>query len=824
MKSRLLLINILALLTVVVMAQPVVITPPSAVIQPGDSVRLTASGAMYYQWSPETGLSTTDGQVTVASPAVTTTYTCSGYAPGEESVFNGNFDQGNAGFTSAYYYSSDLYPESTYNVGPSAVTFHPDFIGTGHGGSGNFMVINGATTPNTNVWTEQITVEPDSYYAFSTWVCTVSAAGDEAQLQFSINGHQLGDVFSAPPYTGEWRQFYELWYSGNSTAATITILNQNTLGSGNDFGLDDISFCQLVLVGAPQCTVAVESLAATATADQTELCEGASTTLHAIATGAIGECTYSWTPEATLDDPSSPNPVASPALGSTTYSCTVNDGYSTQNVSVTLMVYPNETENTYETICANDVLDFYGTSVSAPGVYEHHLQTEFGCDKAIFLHLDNWPVNDTVYLDPSICAGETYDFHGTLYSQDGQVAYFDTVDNHGCLKVEKMVLTVGEYQMPPVLNQYECYSYGTTPSWTWDKTGVTYHENTVDEIILDDPEGGCPIKHRLNLQFHEEFYQEETKVACDSYYWPVTGETYYDNQEIVKTFHNAFGDQECDSTFILHLEINNYETTEYTAPYDESCDGYFWDNQGREYITDDAYDPEDHVYTKSGTYHRTYVNEMGCDSVVTMNVHLDYTPSPTPICPLDWDNPAPHWVITASEFEINVYDFFISDTNPDCIWDTVTWSFEDESLQWIIEPVGDKGSCCKVFVLNIVDDTVWLKARVYNRCAPEEGVSQRYWLVCSYYGVEEQNGNHAGFSVMPNPNNGQMTLCFEHFTGKINVKVYDMKGALLDSFQTYNDLTTNSIQYSLDKNAGGLYFFVATGKEGSVTRKVIIGQ
>ena len=288
MKSRLLLINILALLTVVVMAQPVVITPPSAVIQPGDSVRLTASGAMYYQWSPETGLSTTDGQVTVASPAVTTTYTCSGYAPGEESVFNGNFDQGNAGFTSAYYYSSDLYPESTYNVGPNAATFHPDFMGTGNGGSGNFMVINGATTPNTNVWTEQITVEPDSYYAFSTWVCTVSAAGDEAQLQFSINGHQLGDVFSAPPYTGEWRQFYELWYSGNSTAATITILNQNTLGSGNDFGLDDISFCQLVLVGAPQCTVAVESLAATATADQTELCEGASTTLHAMATGAIG--------------------------------------------------------------------------------------------------------------------------------------------------------------------------------------------------------------------------------------------------------------------------------------------------------------------------------------------------------------------------------------------------------------------------------------------------------------------------------------------------------------------------------------------------------
>jgi len=816
---------ILTFLAVCAFAQPVVITPPSAVIQPGESVTLTASGALYYQWSPEEGLSTVDDSVTVASPSVTTTYTCSGYAPGDESVFNGNFDQGNIGFTSAYTYSTNLYPESTYGVGSNAGDFHPDFMGTGHGGSGNFMIINGATSPNTNVWTEQITVSPNTYYAFSTWVCTVSAAGDVARLQFSINGRQIGEVFSAPSYTGEWLQFYELWYSGNSTSAAITILNQNTMGSGNDFGLDDISFCELVLVGAPQCTVSVESLAATATADDTDLCDGASTTLHAITTGAIGECTYSWTPANTLNDPTSPNPVATPTVGSTTYFCMVSDGYSTQNVSVTLVVHPNETENTYETICEGETFDFYGTPVSTPSVYEHHMQTEFGCDKAIFLHLENWPANDTTLIDPSICAGESYTFHGTVYDQDGQVAYFDTVDNHGCLKVEKMVLSVGEYQMPPVLNQYECYAYGTTPSWTWDKTGVTYHENTIDEVILPDPQGGCPIKYRLNLRFHEEYYHEETKVACDAYYWPITGETYYDSQDpIVKTFHHAFGDQECDSTFVLHLDINNYETNEFTVPYDESCDGYLWDPSGHEYSTEDVYDPENHFYTQSGTYRRTYFNDMGCDSVVTMTVHLDYTPSPWEIFPMDPENVAPHWVVTASEFQINTYDFCVTDTNPECNWDTVTWSFEDESLQWILEPIGDKGACCKVFVLNKVDDTIWLTARVINRCAPEEGVSQRYWMVCSYYGVDELNGDGADFSVMPNPNNGQMTLSFEHLTGKINVKVYDVKGNLMDSFNTYNDLISNSIQYDLGWCASGMYFFVVTGKEGTVSKKVVIEQ
>ena len=873
MNRRLLLVTIVLLLTSWAMAQQVVITPPSAVIEPGESVTLTASGALYYVWSPATGLSTTDGPVTVATPMVTTTYTCSGYGPGPESVFNGDFEQGNSGFTSAYTYSTNLYPESTYSVGDYAGDFHPDFVGTGHGGTGNFMVINGATSPNTNIWTEQITVSPDTYYAFSTWVCTVSPAGDAARLQFSINGSQIGEVFSAPSFTGEWLQFYELWYSGTSTSATITILNQNTVGSGNDFGLDDISFCELVLLGAPECTITVGSMTAMATADNTELCEGGYTMLHALPSGGVGNYRFNWTPANTLDNPTSQHPMATPEVGTTTYTCHISDDYSSQDVSVTIVVHPNEVEDNYETICANSTFDFYGQQVSTPGVYEHHLQTEFGCDKTLYLHLDNWPTydetlitenicygesylfygtsysqscqemyvdhsshgcdsivrlnltvypaNDTTLIDPSICEGETYNFHGTIYNQEGQTAYFDTVDNHGCLKVERFVLSVGEYQMPPVQYQFECYEHGTTPSWTWDKNGITYHENAIDEVVLDDPQGGCPIKHRLDLKFHEEYLHEETKVACDSYYWPITGQTYYTSQDrIEKTYHNAFGDKECDSTFVLHLEISNYETNEFTVPYDESCDGYFWDPKGHEYTTTDTYVPADNVYTASGTYHRTYKNQMDCDSIVTIHVDFDYTPTPSPIYPVDGDNPAPHWVITASEFQINTYDFHLWDNNPLCEWDTVTWSF-DEPLEWVLEPSGDQGKYCKVFVLNHVEDTVWLTAHVFNRCAPEEGIEQRYWLLCSFYGVDEQEEDKADFSVIPNPNNGQMMLSFENFMGKIDVKVYDMKGGMIDHFQTNNDSKDSIIPYELH-HACGMYFFVVTGKEGTVTKKVIV--
>jgi hypothetical protein len=169
------------------------------------------------------------------------------YSLGAENVINGGFEQGNVGFTSEYEYDEGiLLYEGLYNVDYDASLHHPDFIGAGHGGTGYFMIINGAMESEIKVWTEQISVMPNTCYVFSTWVCTL-VEESEAMLQFSINGAQIGNIFMAPEEVNTWQQFYVSWYSGNSTTATITILNQNTVSMGNDFGLDDISFRELIL-------------------------------------------------------------------------------------------------------------------------------------------------------------------------------------------------------------------------------------------------------------------------------------------------------------------------------------------------------------------------------------------------------------------------------------------------------------------------------------------------------------------------------------------------------------------------------------------------
>ena len=263
---------------------------------------------------------------------------------------------------------------------------------------------------------------------------------------------------------------------------------------------------------------------------------------------------------------------------------------------------------------------------------------------------------------------------------------------------------------------------------------------------------------------------------------------------------------------------------------EENCDSYFWDPMGHEYspgsnyVPGNAFDPEDHVFnmsTHGNPYVRTYTNIYGCDSVVSMNVTFEYTPHPTPIYPMDATNDKPHWVVTATEFQINSYDFNLWDENPNCHWDTVLWTC-DEAPDWILEPFGDRGQCCKLYVLGYIEDTIWLKAHAFNRCAPDEGIEQKYWLISSFYGIEEQAASLSSFDVVPNPNNGQMTLNFEYLTGKVNIRVYDMRGTLIDQFETYNGNGPGTYQYNMRTKADGIYFFVATSKEGTVAKKVVI--
>jgi len=118
------------------------------------------------------------------------------------------------------------------------------------------MAVNGSTDAGIKVWGEIVTVTPNTDYQFSAWISAINFRS-QAQLNFSINGDVLGaDIqpldMSGPDasgnYTNPWKQFSVIWNSGSNTSADIRIIDGSLIYSGNDFGLDDISF-------SPVCTV-----------------------------------------------------------------------------------------------------------------------------------------------------------------------------------------------------------------------------------------------------------------------------------------------------------------------------------------------------------------------------------------------------------------------------------------------------------------------------------------------------------------------------------------------------------------------------------------
>jgi gliding motility-associated-like protein len=241
-------------------------------ICPGEFVQIKASdGSFGYQWDAEPTLTSVTLQNPIAMPGVTTTYTVrSKVTDGANLVTNGDFEQGNTGFTSEYRHFVSGMPQ--LEQGFYAVADNPRLYNTSgfsackdHTGglAGKMLIADGASNSNAvpvgaKLWSQPINVEPNTDYAFSSWITNISN-GSPSSLRFSINGTSIGTPVLSLPGTCSWQQFYVMWNSGNATTAIISISEGTGSGGGNDFAIDDISFNKVreivetvqVIVGRP---------------------------------------------------------------------------------------------------------------------------------------------------------------------------------------------------------------------------------------------------------------------------------------------------------------------------------------------------------------------------------------------------------------------------------------------------------------------------------------------------------------------------------------------------------------------------------------------
>ena len=676
----------------------------------------------------------------------------------------------------------------------------------------------------------------------------VANAGQDQTINYGGTA-QLSGSGGAGSFNFHWEPANKVVNANAQNTQTIALYDTQT------FTLTVTNPQTQQCVDNSQVTIHIQGSAMTVTASpNASICQGGSTTIQANAGGGTGNFTYSWTPTTGLSNSHIYNPVASP-MQTTTYTCSVSDGQTTQSVSTTVFVNDVIVEHEYMSICPGESYSWHGNSYSTIGTYEYNTTTPEGCEKTIYLHLDLYPEYDETIVNAAICDDELYYFNGNAYNATGQyphtlqtihgcdsivtlnltvwpeneltvknislcpeqlpfnfygVDYYEEVDVtvwdtdiHGCDSAVRLVLTISDYYQPEPDVIYVCYQ--DSPSYTWPVNGITY---TSEGHYTDTlPTAFCQGIYNLELHFQQEPPIKDTTIeVCNSYYWSETQQTYYSSGTY--THSVSLDPYPCEQVQRLHL-IVNHESVSNSIEAIDSCNVVRWPY---------GWNGEVYSFHNDTVVTKTISTADGCDSITTLTIrNMRYSPVPVIRCS-DQSIEFPNHPITATEFNVNRYTYYASDPKSDATWinDSCQWSISKPS--WRIEPSDDNRSCT-VYAMDWVPDTIWLSFKAVNHC---NDTVVRYGLVPSFYGIEETEAYPAAVSVMPNPNNGKMQLRFENMEGRIGIQVYTLTGALIDSFEVTTTQVGDTFEYSMKRFQNGVYFFVISDGKRSVTKKVVI--
>ncbi len=141
-----------------------------------------------------------------------------------------------------------------------------------------------------------------------------------------------------------------------------------------------------------------------------------------------------------------------------------------------------------------------------------------------------------------------------------------------------------------------------------------YVANKIDSIYVQvslDYHNGCDSNSWCIIEFYPNFdtTEEVTKCVGQSYYWDLTGQTYYSDQYVTVDTTSVPG---CDS--IVHLDLK-FLDVRHLVDHISDCKPYTW-RDGKTYYESNA------ATTANDTVH--VINEFGCDDII----QLDFTMHP----------------------------------------------------------------------------------------------------------------------------------------------------------------------------------------------------
>jgi hypothetical protein len=267
---------------------------------------------------------------------------------------------------------------------------------------------------------------------------------------------------------------------------------------------------------------------------------------------------------------------------------------------VTLHLTMNySSHNVFDTF-ACESYTWHDSTYAVTGTYTYAYTNAYGCASVDTLHLTVNYGTHNVY-DSIVC--ESFAWHDSTYTVTGTYTYAYT-NADDCASVDTLHLTVN-YTAMGIDEQVAC------DSLTW-LDGVSYYASTNTPTFTYEggAANGCDSIVSLHLTVNYTVSGVDEQVACDSLTW-LDGVTYYASTNTPTYTYYGGAANSCDSVVILHLTVN------YTATgVDEqvACDSLTWLDSVTYYAS---------TNTPTYTYEGGAAN--GCDSVVTLNLTMNYT-------------------------------------------------------------------------------------------------------------------------------------------------------------------------------------------------------
>lgn len=289
-------------------------------------------------------------------------------------------------------------------------------------------------------------------------------------------------------------------------------------------------------------------------------------------------------------------------------------------------------------------------------------------------------------------------------------------------------------------------------------------------------------------------------LSGSTYHWFKVGGTWTSNDQN-PVLHNATADMSGTYGCAITNGENQSDTTYLEVVVGENlfvhidtlaCNTMVWDGE---------------PLLESGVYTFSYDTSSGCDSVIELNLDINFVP--------EFEIQGAHWPIGGSETHISVNEYEVQLTELHAIVDTVLWQIDCPN--WYVVPHGDKGKQCILYIHSYLTEPITLHAWVVNRC---DSIHEEFFIQTSYYDVGENNQD-VGFEVIPNPTNGEVNLLFGDLQGRVGVLVYNGMGQEVESFMMEVD-GNQSYVYDMRSLPDGIYLLVAKHMGNTWIRKVVL--